>query len=110
LKLTFSTGLLDELDHQVLVRGARVPNNHISTVVHNAIDVIHDSDRHFNGISDASNAKLIANVAEHNRNNCDIIHLGQHTASGRAINVHEWSSQCRNFFHKCNSRCCNSFH
>jgi hypothetical protein len=80
------------------MRVARVPNNHISTVVLDG--VLHDSDRHYNVISDATNAKRIAidaNVTEHNRNNWDIVHVcvvDQHTASGD-INGCECNSCCR---------------
>jgi hypothetical protein len=99
LKLTFSTGLLDESDQQLHMPVADVyNNNHISTVVLNAID----NERRCNVISDVTTKPIAidVNVAEHSRNKCDIIRVcsvGQHTANGY-INVHE-----------CNSRCCNSF-
>jgi hypothetical protein len=61
-------------------------------------------DRHFNVINDFTNDKTIdVKVAEHNRNNCDIVqffNVGQHTASGD-INVCEVErdSRCRDSFH-----------
>jgi hypothetical protein len=50
MKLTFSTGLLDESDHQVLMRGADVynNNNHTNSIVFDLPIVSHhDCDRHF---------------------------------------------------------------
>jgi hypothetical protein len=82
LKLTFSTGLLDESDHHVHVPVADVflgHNNHTSVIVLSAIDAIHE--RRDYATSDATSD---ANV-------------GQHSTSGD-INDHERNSRCCDFF------------
>jgi hypothetical protein len=74
---------------------AHVHNDHIRPIILNSIDVTYDC-------LDAT-TKLIAidvNVDEHNRNNCDIVHVcvvDQHNASGD-INAHERDSCCRDSF------------
>jgi hypothetical protein len=110
--------LLDESEREVHMRVADVffgHNNHTNVIVidfvgviHDGVcrfvGVIHDGVCRFNVISDATNAKLIAidtNVAEHSRNNWDVVHacnVGQHNASGD-INPHERDSRCRDSFH-----------